>query len=250
MSALKRRDRRGRAMRFLLVALTGLFVPVMAKKMSLTPGASLNGVQLPFPPEGSNKPSQHAYELRNLDPNKAYEVKVSYSATNPAKVTVELESQGGSWFRNVLGSGETAGRQQQRVELRRLLNVEKAVLSRKTLGSGVTKARVFVKVEREGVYWDPSSAPKALTYNIALEPLFAAGAYGEIPAQAIPVIFIAIGFITISALCTKLVSDRIIWRDFDIVAKKNMGLRRPTLLRPPIPLPTEASTTSLNLNLY
>jgi len=238
MSALKRRDRRVSAMKFLLVAFTGLFVPAMAKQMSLTPGASLNGVQLPFPPEGSNKPSQHAYELRNLDPNKAYEVKVSYSATNPAKVTVELESQSGSWFRNILGSGETA-EQQQRVELRRLLNVEKAVLSRKTLGSGVTKARVFVKVEREGVYWDPSSAPKTLTYNIALEPLFAAGAYGEIPAQAIPVILIGIGLIIVSALCTKIVSDRIIWCDFDIITKKNIGLRRPTLLRPPIALPTD-----------
>jgi len=238
MSALKRRDRRVSAMKFLLVTLTGLFVPAMAKQMSLTPGASLNGVQLPFPPEGSNKPSQHAYELRNLDPNKAYEVKVSYSATNPAKVTVELESQSGSWFRNILGSGETT-EQQQRVELRRLLNVEKAVLSRKTLGSGVTKARVFVKVEREGVYWDPSSAPKTLTYNIALEPLFAAGAYGEIPAQAIPVILIGIGLIIVSALCTKIVSERIIWCDFDIITKKNIGLRRPTLLRPPIALPTD-----------
>jgi|TARA_B100000003_G_scaffold142899_1_gene128374 hypothetical protein len=209
---------------FVLIALAtlSLFAGAEAANFKLFPGSRIDGVELEFP--RGDGVARHTYDLQNLDESAAYEVKVSYRATNAARVSVDAESV--SSFSDWIGAG-TFFTRNSRTELRRkLLNVEKAVLTRKSLGgSGVSRARVIVSAELEGVYWaGKDAAPRSLTYNIEVHRLVAAGKFGEIPVTAVPIIIVCVMFIGVAALSSKFVSDVLVWRVYDNIFRQKSKL--------------------------
>ena len=122
---------------------------------------------------------------------------------------------GGGWFGG--GGGWVGGTTSDgRTELRRrLLNVEKLVLSRRTLGEGMTRARVVVRAEREGVYWAGATAPEYVTYDVEVQPLFAAGKFGEIPRQSLGMICVCVAFVALAIAGARFVGDDVVWRACD-----------------------------------
>ena len=209
---------------FVLIALAtlSLFAGAEAANFKLFPGSRIDGVELEFP--RGDGVARHTYDLQNLDESAAYEVKVSYRATNAARVSVDAESV--SSFSDWIGAG-TFFTRNSRTELRRkLLNVEKAVLTRKSLGgSGVSRARVIISAELEGVYWaGKDAAPRSLTYNIEVHRLVAAGKFGEIPVTAVPIIIVCVMFIGVAALSSKFVSDVLVWRVYDNIFRQKSKL--------------------------
>jgi len=168
----------------------------------LVPGERVRGVALRFG-------RSHAYDVTGLDGRSAYEVKVSYRATDAANVAVEVERVGEGWWTKAARAGGGAPR-------RALLNVEKAILSARTLGNGATRARVTVRAEREGVYWaGEASAPKEMTYDIEVQRLFASGRFGEVPEMAIPMICLCVAFVALSIALSGPVSKKYVWKAYD-----------------------------------
>ena len=177
---------------------------------TLVPGARASDRRVRFG-------ASHAYDVRDLDPRTSYEVKVSHRATDAGALEVRAEAYGGGrWSRFGARSG---GR---RTELRRaLLSVEKTILSAKTLGNGVTRARVTVRAEREGVYWrGEAAAPSELTYDIEVRRLFASGRFGEIPAEAVPMICLCVVLIGIAFAASDSVSRKFVWNAYDRLAEE------------------------------
>ena len=206
-----------------LIALATLSLSRGRRLQTSNFGSRIDGVELESP--RGDGVARHTYDLQNLDESAAYEVKVSYRATNAARVSVDAESV--SSFSDWIGAG-TFFTRNSRTELRRkLLNVEKAVLTRKSLGgSGVSRARVIVSAELEGVYWaGKDAAPRSLTYNIEVHRLVAAGKFGEIPVAAVPIIIVCVMFIGVAALSSKFVSDVLVWRVYDNIFDKSPSLR-------------------------
>jgi hypothetical protein len=203
----------------LLVAIAARATPRVAARAtaprptSLVPGTRARDIELAFG-------RAHAYDVRDLATNAAYEVKVSYRATSAAAITVEVDASwfgggwfGGGWFGGGARDETTA---EGRTELRRrLLNVEKLVLSRRTLGEGVTRARVVVRAEREGVYWAGATAPKYVTYDVEVQPLLAAGKFGEVPKESVGMICLCVAFVALAIAGARFVSDDIVWRACD-----------------------------------
>ena len=218
-TARRRARRRARATRLLALraavvarAVTRAEARATARRpTTLTPGTRARDVELAFG-------RAHAYDVRDLKANTAYEVKVSYRATSAAAIAVELDSGwlgGGGWFGG--GGGWVGGTTSDgRTELRRrLLNVEKLVLSRRTLGEGMTRARVVVRAEREGVYWAGATAPEYVTYDVEVQPLFAAGKFGEIPRQSLGMICVCVAFVALAIAGARFVGDDVVWRACD-----------------------------------
>ncbi|OUS46522.1 hypothetical protein BE221DRAFT_113763 [Ostreococcus tauri] len=173
---------------------------------TLVPGARASDRRVRFG-------ASHAYDVRDLDPRTSYEVKVDgRGGAGGAGGGV----RGGRWSRFGAASG---GR---RTELRRaLLSVEKTILSAKTLGNGVTRARVTVRAEREGVYWrGEAAAPSELTYDIEVRRLFASGRFGEIPAEAVPMICLCVVLIGIAFAASDSVSRKFVWNAYDRLAEE------------------------------
>jgi len=198
------------------------FVEAGVVRRALVPGVPVRGEQLAF----ADGLRGNTYALEGVDGDMAYEVKVSYTATNPARVWVDIERDvGGIREESTSSSRETRETSASRNELRRrLLNVEKTVLSRDFLRarSGTT-VFVTVRAEREGVYWEgEAGAPSALTYDIALGPLLASGKYGEIPQESIPVIALAVGCVVVAIVLAPYVANRLIWRAYDDEKKKDV----------------------------
>ena len=201
-----------------------------AARHALVPGVPVRGEQLAF----ADGLRGNTYAIEGVDDDMAYEVKVSYTATNPARVWVDIEPEPdgvGEESEAARTQTETRETSASRNELRRrLLNVEKTVLSRDFLRSrSGSKILVTVRAEREGVYWEgEAGAPRALTYDVALGPLLASGKYGEIPQESVPVIALAVVCVIIAIVLAPYVANRLIWRAFD---DENNKQRRRTRAR-------------------
>ena len=119
------------------------------------------------------------YALAGLAPGTAYEVRVSYPATNPADIRLEL-----------VGSDPPPRR-----AARRMLNVEKLVLSAFRLEKkkrSAAGAHLVVRLDAKtyGRHRDgPKGALKHVVYDILLEP--ALDPFGFLPRQAAPVVVAA-----------------------------------------------------------
>ena len=122
------------------------------------------------------------YALAGLAPNTAYEVRVSYPATNPADITLEL-----------VGSDPP-----QRRAARRMLNVEKLVLSSRRVGESILRlnsknSNLVVRLDAKtyGRHRDgPQGAFEHVVYDVVLEP--AIDPFGALPLQAAPVALAAV----------------------------------------------------------
>jgi hypothetical protein len=122
------------------------------------------------------------YALAGLAPNTAYEVRVSYPATNPADITLEL-----------VGSDPP-----QRRAARRMLNVEKLVLSSRRVGEATLRlnsknSNLVVRLDAKtyGRHRDgPQGAFEHVVYDVVLEP--AIDPFGALPLQAAPVALAAV----------------------------------------------------------
>jgi len=207
------------AFTLLSISSSSSFVEASVVRRALVPGVPVRGEQLAF----ADGLRGNTYALEGVDDDMAYEVKVSYTATNPARVWVDIERDvGGMREESTSSPRETSA---SRNELRRrLLNVEKTVLSRDFLRarSGTT-IFVTVRAEREGVYWEgEAGAPSALTYDVALGPLLASGKYGEIPQESVPVIALAVACVVAAIVLAPYVANRLIWRACDDEKKKNV----------------------------
>jgi hypothetical protein len=123
------------------------------------------------------------YALAGLAPNTAYEVRVSYPATNPADITLEL-----------VGSDPP----QTRAKGRRMLNVEKLVLSSRRVGEATLRlnsknSNLVVRLDAKtyGRHRDgPQGAFEHVVYDVVLEP--AIDPFGALPLQAAPVALAAV----------------------------------------------------------
>jgi hypothetical protein len=122
------------------------------------------------------------YALAGLAPNTAYEVRVSYPATNPADITLEL-----------VGSDPP-----QRRAARRMLNVEKLVLSSRRVGESILRlnsknSNLVVRLDAKtyGRHRDgKQGAFEHVVYDVVLEP--AIDPFGALPLQAAPVALAAV----------------------------------------------------------
>jgi hypothetical protein len=123
------------------------------------------------------------YALAGLAPNTAYEVRVSYPATNPADITLEL-----------VGSDPP----QRRAKGRRMLNVEKLVLSSRRVGESILRlnsknSNLVVRLDAKtyGRHRDgKQGAFDEVVYDVVLEP--AIDPFGALPLQAAPVALAAV----------------------------------------------------------
>ena len=173
-----------------------------ARARRIVPGERVSDVELRFG-------RSHAYDVEGLDGRSAYEVKVSYRATDAARMEIDVERVGEGWWTKIARAGGGAPR-------RALLSVDKAILSARTLGNGATRARVTVRAEREGVYWaGEASAPKTLLYTIEVQRLFASGRFGEVPEMAIPMICLCVAFVALSIAISGPVSKKFVWKMYD-----------------------------------
>jgi hypothetical protein len=123
------------------------------------------------------------YALAGLAPNTAYEVRVSYPATNPADITLEL-----------VGSDPP----QRPAKGRRMLNVEKLVLSSRRVGEATLRlnsknSNLVVRLDAKtyGRHRDgKQGAFDEVVYDVVLEP--AIDPFGALPLQAAPVALAAV----------------------------------------------------------
>ena len=121
------------------------------------------------------------YALAGLAPNTAYEVRVSSPATNPADITLEL-----------------VGDPPQRRAARRMLNVEKLVLSSRRVGESILRlnsknSNLVVRLDARtyGRHRDgKQGAFDEVVYDVVLEP--AIDPFGALPLQAAPVALAAV----------------------------------------------------------
>ena len=149
------------------------------------------------------------YRLTGLHPESAYEVRVSYPATNPADVRVRIVDPG---VQNSKSGSRGGG-------LRQLLNVEKMVASARELAEvvhpkpgGGHPPGVIVAVWAEPSAWHrdgPAGAPRELVFNVVLEPMSLAGL---VPFQALPVGLIALGC-AYAALSMEPMLRELVWGD-------------------------------------
>lgn len=146
------------------------------------------------------------YALAGLAPGTAYEVRVSYPATNPADIRLEL-----------LGSDPPPRR-----AARRMLNVEKLVLSSRRVGEaafssirenreGREPGNLVVRLDAKtyGRHRDgPEGAFKHVVYDVVLEP--ALDPFGIVPRQAAPVAAAAAACCALAFFAEPLVRE-LIW---------------------------------------
>ena len=137
------------------------------------------------------------YALAGLAPGTAYEVRVSYPATNPADIRLEL-----------LGSDPPPRR-----AARRMLNVEKLVLSAFRLETnGEAPGRhpvVRLDAKTYGRHRDGlKGAFTRVVYDITLEP--ALDPFGVLPRQAAPVVVAAVACVALAFLAEPYVRE-LIW---------------------------------------
>lgn len=177
---------------------------------ALVPGVALRREVLAF----ARGHIGNTYAIVNASALMSYEVKVSFTAANPARVWI---THGEDDDREEGDARATTSARERNELRRRLLNVEKIVLRREFLSAREGR-RVFVTVraEREGVYWQgDAGAPKTLVYDIALGPLLASGRFGEIPRESAPVIALACGCVLLAIVIAPFVANRVIWRACD-----------------------------------
>ena len=140
------------------------------------------------------------YALAHLLPETAYEVRVSYPATNPADIRITLF--------------EDDARPPRRAA-RRLLNVEKLVLPAsllrsRTHGSDPSPA-VLIEARAAGVHrHGPAGAFQKVVYDIVLEP--AVDPWGVVPRQSLPVAALAVACV-VAALALEPHARRLAWPD-------------------------------------
>jgi hypothetical protein len=168
------------------------------------------------------------YALMGLKPNTAYEVRVSYPATNPADIRLELVGSLGTRRAN-----------------RKMLNVEKLVLSSRRIRDAMTRTNeerensvggnametsrsvrvrpirdrdrdgdgidliVRLDARRYGTHRDgPEKGFQNVVYDVAVEP--AIDPFGVVPAQSIPVAFVAVACVVIACFVESSLR-RMIW---------------------------------------
>tara|TARA_B110000977_G_scaffold201671_1_gene297637 strand:- start:1179 stop:1850 length:672 start_codon:yes stop_codon:yes gene_type:complete len=172
-----------------------------ASCVSLSPRQPLHGEIAPI--DGAPK----LYHLAGLAPNTAYEFRVSYPATNPADIYITLV--------------ETRKKNSQKRTARKLLNVEKLVLSSKTIenemaaydaskrGDQMGEVTVRIYFKKYGVHRDGHGKGfKNVVYNVVLEPMV--DRFGLIPKQAAPVGVLAILCVVLAIYFSANV-QRLIW---------------------------------------
>lgn len=146
-----------------------LHAALVSSDQDLIPGRSLNQQLLRF---GSHVAR---YSLQHLKPNTGYEVRVSYPATVPSKVTLQLASAG----------FEAAPARHRR----HLLDTEKIIFH--TDDQGVYQGKrpvVEMQAEATGIHRDgPDARPEYFLYNIVLAELMLG-----IPTDALPVVLMVI----------------------------------------------------------
>ena len=168
------RPRAARTLALALLALALRAPPVEGGVVTeLRPNAPLRGETVPI-----GGPARQ-YALLDLDPRRGYEVKLSYPASNPATVHLEL-------IHDPTAHPRTPPR-------RALRNVEKLPVPARPprrrpppANDAVAVRAVPYAVHRDG----PGAAQHAvLAYDIALEPTL--DPWGMVPAQAVPVAALA-----------------------------------------------------------
>lgn len=139
------------------------------------------------------------YALAGLAPGTAYEVRVSYPATNPADIRLEL-----------VGSDPPPRR-----AARRMLNVEKLVLSSRRVGEATLRleknSNLVVRLDAKtyGRHRDgPQGAFEHVVYDVVLEP--ALDPFGALPLQAAPVAVAAVSCCALAFFLEPIVRE-LIW---------------------------------------
>lgn len=139
------------------------------------------------------------YRLSGLHPNTAYEVRVSYPATNPAEISITL----------IDPEDLTKKRNKNTNTGRKLLNVEKLVLPSKTLSgmngmSGSTfstshakQLTVRVDAKKYGIHRTGKGFGNVV-YDLVLEPCL--DPWGLVPKQAVPVAAAALASVVVAIL--------------------------------------------------
>ena len=126
------------------------------------------------------------YELTGLQQNQKYEVKISYSAIQPAHFHLETLSELPS---SLLSHGAAPPSHS-----RKLLNIEKIVLN-PLKHSNTNHGKVYVRVtaERESHSFDTAIESEDIVYDIVVEQLL----LGVLPQSSLPLLFILLFIIVV-----------------------------------------------------
>ena len=60
-----------------------------------------------------------------------------------------------------------------------------------------------------------ATAPEYVTYDVEVQPLFAAGKFGEIPRQSLGMICVCVAFVALAIAGARFVGDDVVWRACD-----------------------------------
>ena len=151
------------------------------------------------------------YALAGTRPGTTYEVKVSYAATNPADVVVEVvDPDGSATATTTTTTTKRGGDLRRRAHARQLLNVEKVVISSTTMRNLETRAGgVAVKVSAGEAKprGDGAKAGRAeVTYDVVLSPTVLGGV---VPAESVPVIVLAAMCVVVAVKFERLLREAV-----------------------------------------